>query len=83
MLLDKLAAAGIPVWGVGKIQDIFCGRGLSKHLPTHNNCEGIDATLNAMDQLDEGLIMTNLVDFDMLYGHRRDVNGFGRTGRAR
>jgi len=79
MLLDKLAAAGIPVWGVGKIQDVFCGRGLSKHLPTHNNREGIDATLSAMDQLDEGLIMTNLVDFDMLYGHRRDVNGFGRA----
>lgn len=76
MLLDALEEHGVPVWGVGKISDIFCGRGLARHLPSHSNAEGIEATLLAMKELPLGMILTNLVDFDMLYGHRRDVEGF-------
>lgn len=78
MLLDDLQNAGIPVWGVGKIHDIFCGRGIERSLVSHTNAEGIEATLQAMKEMKYGLIFTNLVDFDMLYGHRRDVPGFAR-----
>ena len=79
MLLDILKEYGVPVWGVGKISDIFCGRGLARHLPSHSNAEGVEATLLAMKELPSGMILTNLVDFDMLYGHRRDVEGFARA----
>ncbi len=79
MLLDVLKEQGVPVWGVGKISDIFCGRGLARHLPSHSNGEGIEATLTAMAELEFGMILTNLVDFDMLYGHRRDVEGFAQA----
>ncbi len=79
MLLDALKEHDVPVWGVGKISDIFCGRGLARHLPSHSNAEGIEATLAAMDELPTGMILTNLVDFDMLYGHRRDVEGFAKA----
>ena len=78
MLLDELKNAGVPVCGVGKIHDIFCGRGISRTLLSHSNSEGIQATLQAMKEQKDGLIFTNLVDFDMLYGHRRDVAGFAR-----
>ncbi len=78
-LLDRLAAAGIPVYGVGKIHDIFCGRGIGKSVHTADNREGIVATLAAMAEQDGGLIFTNLVDFDMKYGHRNDAAGYGRA----
>jgi phosphopentomutase len=75
-LVDRLAAAGQPVFGVGKIEDIFSGRGISGAVHTRSDSDGVDQTLKAMEDVDRGLIFTNLVDFDTLYGHRNDVPGF-------
>ena len=75
-LLDALKAAGREVIGIGKIGDIFVGRGLTESHYTHSNTEGMEM-LSAMAKRDfEGLCFANLVDFDMLYGHRRDVDGY-------
>ncbi len=78
-LLDRLAQAGFPVFGVGKIEDIFSGRGLSAAVHTVSDSDGVDQTLQAMARYDDGLIFTNLVDFDTLYGHRNDVPGYARN----
>jgi len=78
-LLDRLAAAGWPVYGVGKIEDIFTGRGISGAVHTTSDGDGVDHTLRAMKEVERGLIFTNLVDFDTLYGHRNDVEGFARN----
>lgn len=75
-LLDRLRAAALPVFGIGKIEDIFTGRGISAAVHTKSDADGVDQTLRAMAQQDRGLIFTNLVDFDTLYGHRNDVLGF-------
>lgn len=75
-LLDGLFAAGWPVFGVGKIEDIFTGRGISGAVHTKSDADGVDQTVKAMDEVERGLIFTNLVDFDTLYGHRNDVPGF-------
>lgn len=75
-LLDALLAAQLPVVGVGKIFDIFAGRGLSRSLHSEGNDDGMRLTLDALRALDRGLLFVNLVDFDMLYGHRNDVAGF-------
>jgi phosphopentomutase len=75
-LVDRLSAAGYPVFGVGKIEDIFSGRGISGAVHTKSDSDGIDQTLKAMEEIERGLIFTNLVDFDTLYGHRNDVPGF-------
>jgi phosphopentomutase len=75
-LLDRLAASRLPVIGIGKIPDIFTGRGVSEAVHTRDDSHGIDETLAAMDRVPEGLIFTNLVDFDTLYGHRNDVSGY-------
>ena len=75
-LLDRLAAAKWPVFGVGKIEDIFTGRGISGAVHTKSDADGVDQTLKAMDEVDRGLVFTNLVDFDTLYGHRNDVPGY-------
>jgi phosphopentomutase len=75
-LLDRLAGAAQPVFGVGKIEDIFTGRGLSGAVHTKSDSDGVDQTLAAMKAQDGGLIFTNLVDFDTLYGHRNDVAGY-------
>lgn len=75
-LLDFLVAADWPVFAVGKIEDIFAGRGISEAVHTKSDADGIDHTLAAMSKLDRGLIFTNLVDFDTLYGHRNDVAGY-------
>src|SRR5271157_2117226 len=79
MLLDRLAEAGIPVWSVGKIADIFLGRGIERAFPATSNADGMARTLEAMRGLDRGLIWVNLVDFDMLYGHRNDAEGYARA----
>ncbi len=76
MLLDKLADRKIEVFSVGKIFDVFLGRGIRDHVTTKNNADGMAKTLDAMRQLDEGLIFVNLVDFDQQYGHRNDVEGY-------
>jgi phosphopentomutase len=78
-LLDHLVAAGYEVFGVGKIEDIFSGRGLTGGVHSKSDSDGIDQTLLAMETLDRGLVFTNLVDFDTLYGHRNDVEGFARN----
>jgi phosphopentomutase len=78
-LLDRLSAAGYPVFGVGKIEDIFTGRGVSGAVHTKSDDDGVDQTLRAMGEVDRGLIFTNLVDFDTLYGHRNDVEGYARN----
>ena len=75
-MLDRLQAAGKTVYSVGKIADIFNGRGITKAVRTKNNAEGIDAALQAMREDFTGLCFVNLVDFDMLYGHRNDVDGY-------
>jgi phosphopentomutase len=66
----------LPVFGVGKIEDIFTGRGISGAVHTASDSHGIDETLKAMGKIGEGMIFTNLVDFDTLYGHRNDVAGY-------
>ncbi len=75
-LLDRLQQHGITTCGVGKIHDLFSGQGLDISLPTSDNHHGMAETLRALDQVSVGLIMSNLVDFDMLYGHRLDALGF-------
>jgi phosphopentomutase len=79
MLLDALDRANVPVHSVGKIFDIFLGRGIRTYDKTKNNAEGVAKTIAALGELDEGLIFTNLVDFDSLYGHRNDVEGYARA----
>jgi phosphopentomutase len=78
-LLDRLRQAGLSVRGVGKIGDIFAGRGLSEAVKTVSNADGMARTRQALEGMEAGLVFTNLVDFDMLYGHRRDALGFGRA----
>jgi phosphopentomutase len=79
MLLDKLAERNVEVFGVGKIFDIFLGRGIGESEKTKSNADGMAKTLKAMDAVAQGLIFVNLVDFDMLYGHRNDVDGYARA----
>jgi phosphopentomutase len=79
MLLDKLAERHVEVFGVGKIFDIFLGRGIGESEKTKSNADGMAKTLKAMDAVERGLIFVNLVDFDMLYGHRNDVHGYARA----
>jgi phosphopentomutase len=78
-LLDHLSDAGREVIGVGKISDIFAGRGLTRSLHSEGNADGLRLTLEALAELERGLLFVNLVDFDMLYGHRNDVPGFARA----
>jgi phosphopentomutase len=81
-LLDRLVAHGHPVFGVGKIEDIFTGRGITGAVHTRSDSDGVDQTLKAMREQGRGLIFTNLVDFDSLYGHRNDVPGYARNLEA-
>ena len=78
-MLDVLKLAGKDVIGVGKIHDIFAGRGLTDFVYTKGNADGIDKTLSYLDQNFEGLCFINLVDFDMLYGHRNDIEGYAKA----
>ena len=75
-VLDRLTERGIRVTGVGKIADIFCGRGIAESIHTGNNEEGLGALLRLSESAGSGVIFANLVDTDMLYGHRNDVNGY-------
>ncbi|MEO7144183.1 MAG: phosphopentomutase [Bryobacteraceae bacterium] len=79
MLLDRLEELRVPVYGIGKIFDVFLGRGILDHEKTKSNADGMAKTLEAMDLQAGGLIFVNLVDFDMLYGHRNDVEGYARS----
>lgn len=75
-LLDALTAAGYDTVGVGKINDIFAGRGVGRSYYTHNNNEGMAVTRNITKEKFNGLCFVNLVDFDMLYGHRNNIDGY-------
>ncbi len=79
MLLDVLAERDVPVFGVGKIHDIYNGRGVDNYVTTKNNADGMSKLTGALATQSKGLIFANLVDFDMLYGHRKDVEGFARS----
>lgn len=79
MLLDRLAERGVEIFSVGKIFDIFLGRGIRETERTKDNADGMQKTLEAMEAVDAGLIFVNLVDFDQLYGHRNDVEGYARA----
>ena len=78
-ILDILDRNGVPTYGVGKIEDIFNHRGLTYSDHAHGNTECLKATHKALSKLKKGLIFTNLVDFDMVYGHRRDVEGYSKA----
>jgi phosphopentomutase len=79
MLLDVLAERKVPIFGVGKIHDIYNGRGVESYVTTKNNADGMDKLRTALGRQPAGLIFANLVDFDMLYGHRKEVEGFARA----
>ena len=79
MLLDVLAEKNVPVFGIGKIHDIYNGRGVAQYVTTTSNGDGMEKLSAAVRERTEGLIFCNLVDFDMLYGHRKDVEGFAKS----
>jgi phosphopentomutase len=79
MLLDVLAERGVPVFGIGKIHDIYNGRGVEEYVTTTGNADGMAKLTAALRERRSGLIFCNLVDFDMLYGHRKDVEGFAQS----
>ena len=81
-LLDLLSEEGYDVISVGKISDIFAGRGVTESHPTHGNEEGMQTALAMAEKDFRGLCFINLVDFDMLYGHRQDVSGYGKALEA-
>jgi len=78
-LLPKLKDAGLDVVCIGKIASIYDGMGVTEDLPAKNNDQTIDQTINALKAPSKGLIFSNLVDFDMLYGHRRDTEGYAKA----
>ncbi len=77
-LLEYLCDKNIDVAAVGKIEDIFAGNGITYSVHTKDNMDGVDKTLDYMESVNRGLIFTNLVEFDMKWGHRRDVMGYGK-----
>ena len=77
--LDRVKRAGLPVVGIGKIEDIFAARGLTEAIHTEGNRDGMQHTLEVAKRLERGFVFLNLVDFDMLYGHRRDAKGYRRA----
>jgi phosphopentomutase len=78
-LLDVLKESGVPTAGVGKVDELFAQRGFTSSLHTRTNAEGIDEILGRSRAMDRGFIIANLGDFDTLYGHRNDPEGFGRA----
>jgi phosphopentomutase len=78
-VLEKLVGAGVPVFGVGKIPDIYDRKGITDELHTEGNADGLAKTEALLDRVDHGLVFVNLVDFDMLYGHRNDARGYARA----
>ena len=78
-MCDAINRSGLDCIGVGKISDIFAGRGITESYPTHSNSEGMQITSELTSRDINGLCFINLVDFDMLYGHRRDVDGYAKA----
>ncbi len=81
-LLDRLSDASIPVTSIGKIHDLFAGRGTQRSLPTTGDADGMSRIDHAMTDQRSGLIFTNLVDCDSIYGHRNDAEGYARNLEA-
>jgi phosphopentomutase len=79
MLLDQLEARGVGIYSVGKIFDVFLGRGITRQAKTKSNADGMQKTLDAMAGFPKGLVFVNLVDFDSQFGHRNDVDGYGHA----
>ena len=79
MLMDVLAERKVRVFGIGKIHDIYNGRGVEEYVTTKGNADGMEKLTVAFSDRKSGLIFANLVDFDMLYGHRKDVEGFAKS----
>ncbi|MCR5339459.1 MAG: phosphopentomutase, partial [Lachnospiraceae bacterium] len=75
-MLDRIVKAGKDMIAVGKIHDIFAGRGMTEFTYTTSNADGIEKTISYLDKDFDGLCFVNLVDYDMLYGHRRDIDGY-------
>ena len=78
-MLDDIKAAGLDTIAIGKIKDIFAGVGITEYTYTTGNEDGINKTLEYMEKDSTGIIFTNLVDYDMLYGHRRDIDGYAKA----
>ncbi len=78
-LLDYVVEKGFKVKTVGKIDDIFMNQGITESIHTQGNIDGINKTINFVNEEFSGLIFTNLIDYDMLYGHRNDINGFAQA----
>jgi phosphopentomutase len=78
-VLNAICESGHAVIGIGKISDIFAGEGVTESIPTDGNADGMKRIAQAWENLANGLIFVNLVDFDMLYGHRRDVDGYAKA----
>ena len=79
MLMDVLSDKNVSVFGIGKIHDIYNGRGVNEFVTTKGNGDGMEKMTAAVHERKSGLIFCNLVDFDMLYGHRKDVEGFAKS----
>jgi len=78
-ILNAISESGLAVIGIGKISDIFAARGITEAFPTDGNAEGMQRIAEQWDRLEAGLVFVNLVDFDMLYGHRRNPAGYGQA----
>ncbi len=78
-VLERIKGKGLPVVGVGKIGDIFVHKGLTEEIHTGSDSDGVDKTLDAMGRVSGGLVFTNLVDFDTVYGHRNDSLGYAKA----
>jgi len=79
MLMDVLVEHKVPIFGIGKIHDIYNGRGVERYVTTKNNSDGMEKLLATLNEQKTGLIFANLVDCEMLYGHRKDVEGFAKS----
>ncbi len=77
-VFDNLRAHGLPVVGIGKVNDLFAGQGVSEAIPTQGNTDGMIKMVETMARVEQGLVVTNLVDFDSRYGHHRDPRGYAR-----
>ena len=75
-VLDEITGEGLEVRGVGKIPDVYGGRGITHTHPTKSNDQGVDATIEEIGRLERGLVLANLVDFDQAFGHRNDPKGY-------
>ncbi|MDA7614727.1 phosphopentomutase [Verrucomicrobiales bacterium] len=78
-ILSELSLAAVPTYGVGKISDIFAGEGIDQSFPTASNADGMAEMERLWAKVSHGLVFCNLVDFDMLYGHRRDPKGYAKA----